>query len=159
MADKPTEASGGLTKEIWEGHITGAAVVEPKELCRLIYFGGLASSIRREVWPYLLNHYKWCTTTDERESWDAVMRVTYEHSVSEWMAVEAIIRQRDKEAFAASVAKVTNQNSSDIPLVGKDSSLRYGENRTCRWQISSQRRTGGPLCGMKVRSQTFREPG
>ena len=39
--------------------------------------------------------------------------------MSEWMAIEAIIRQKDKETFAASLAncRMTNHNSGDIPLV------------------------------------------
>ena len=44
--------------------------------------------------------------------------------MSEWMAVEAIVRQRDKEATAANLVKVS-QGSQDghIPLARKDSNL------------------------------------
>lgn len=31
---------------------------EEKEIHRLVYFGGVAPSIRKEVWPFLLGHYQ-----------------------------------------------------------------------------------------------------
>jgi small G protein signaling modulator 1 len=120
----PTDASHGLTKEIWQAHRSGSAVQPDVELCRLVYFGGVEPSLRKEVWPCLLHYYQWSASSDERETVDTVMKVSYEDSMSEWMAVEAIIRQKDKEAMAASLAKITSQHSTDIPLVGKDSTLR-----------------------------------
>ncbi|OQV13372.1 Small G protein signaling modulator 2 [Hypsibius exemplaris] len=122
-ADSPTDASKGLTKDIWQAHQSGATVLSDVELCRLIYYGGLDSSLRKDIWPCLLHHYSWTSTKEQREIADTVVRIAYEDSISEWMAVEAIIRQKDKEAIAASIAKVTTQQSGDIPLVGKDSSL------------------------------------
>ncbi|XP_055339768.1 small G protein signaling modulator 1-like [Paramacrobiotus metropolitanus] len=121
--DDPADASSGLSKPVWEAHRSGDSVLSGDELCRLVYYGGVEPSIRREVWPCLLGHHAWHSSGDERDSLDAVMRVSYEHSMSEWMAVEAIVRQRDKESFAASVAKITHQTSVEIPLVGKDTTL------------------------------------
>lgn len=31
---------------------------EERELHRLVYFGGVAPSLRKEVWPFLLGHYQ-----------------------------------------------------------------------------------------------------
>lgn len=31
---------------------------EEEEIHRLVYFGGVAPSIRKEVWPFLLGHYQ-----------------------------------------------------------------------------------------------------
>lgn len=31
---------------------------EEKEIHRMVYFGGVAPSIRKEVWPFLLGHYQ-----------------------------------------------------------------------------------------------------
>lgn len=31
---------------------------EEREIHRLVYFGGVAPSIRKEVWPFLLGHYQ-----------------------------------------------------------------------------------------------------
>lgn len=44
--------------------------------------------------------------------------------MSEWLAIEAIIRQRDKEVIAANLAKLSQESTDGhIPLVRKDSSL------------------------------------
>ncbi len=44
--------------------------------------------------------------------------------MSEWLAVEAIVRQRDKEIMAANLAKLSQESQDGhIPLMRKDSSL------------------------------------
>ena len=35
---------------------------EEKEIHRLVYFGGVAPSLRKEVWPFLLGHYQFHMT-------------------------------------------------------------------------------------------------
>lgn len=35
---------------------------EEKEIHRLVYFGGVAPSLRKEVWPFLLGHYQFTMT-------------------------------------------------------------------------------------------------
>ena len=37
-------------------------LVNEADIYSRIYFGGVDPSIRREVWPYLLGHYKWNAT-------------------------------------------------------------------------------------------------
>lgn len=52
-------AQSGLTKEQWEElHNTDGVIADDVEVYRLVYFGGVASEIRRQVWPYLLGHYR-----------------------------------------------------------------------------------------------------
>ena len=61
---------------------------------------------------------------EEREDHDCMMRKQYENTMSEWLAVEAIVRQRDKELVAASLAKLSQESQDGhIPLMRKDSSL------------------------------------
>ena len=51
-------------------------------------------------------------------------RKMYETTMSEWLAVEAIVRQRDKEVMAMSMAKLSSESQNgDIPLMGQDGSL------------------------------------
>ena len=61
---------------------------------------------------------------EEREQLDNELKSQYENIMSEWLAVEAIVRQRDKEFIAANLVK-QSQESQDghIPLMRKDSSL------------------------------------
>lgn len=39
---------------------------EEAELLRLVYFGGVEASLRKEVWPFLLGHYRFGMSEDER---------------------------------------------------------------------------------------------
>ncbi len=71
------------------------------------------------MWPYLLGHYPFGSTLEEREAQDSAMQAAYETTLSEWLAVEAIIRQRDKENTAASIAKLSFRSQSGEQLLGE----------------------------------------
>ena len=60
-----------------------------------------------QIWPYLLGHYRWEFGQCSLDETDNKTRTSYENKVSDWMAVEAIVRQRDKEVTAASIAKLS----------------------------------------------------
>ena len=60
-----------------------------------------------------MGHYPFGSTAEERESQDRAVHTAYETTMSEWLAVEAIIRQRDKEVTAASIAKLSSGSHSD----------------------------------------------
>lgn len=76
-------------------------------------------SLSEKVWPYLLGHYPFGSTSDERLMQNRAMQTTYETTMSEWLAVEAIIHQRDKENTAASLAKLSfGSLGGDPPLDG-----------------------------------------
>lgn len=52
------------------------------------------------------------------------IRQTYETTMSEWLAVEAIVRQRDKEVMAMNMLKLSSESQNgEIPLVGRERSL------------------------------------
>ncbi|XP_064620071.1 small G protein signaling modulator 1-like isoform X8 [Lineus longissimus] len=122
--EDPFDASKGLTIEAWGELYQDGTVVNEAEIYRLVYYGGVEGSIRKEVWPYLLGHYAFGSTPQEREKVDTDMRDGYEKTMSEWLAVEAIVRQRDKEIMAANLAKLSNESTDGtIPLARKDSSL------------------------------------
>lgn len=108
----PVGASEGLTKSVWnELHVDGV-VADETEVFRLVYFGGVAPEIRKEVWPYLVGHYSFGSTQDQREELDLNNHNYYETTMSEWLAVEAIVRQRDKEKTAHAVAKLSSESGS-----------------------------------------------
>ncbi|KAL8561077.1 hypothetical protein ACOMHN_031021 [Nucella lapillus] len=122
--DDPEDASAGLTPEKWANICLNGVVKNSGEVYRLVYYGGVSHDLRKEVWPYLLGHYKFKSTPQERANLDERIRTEYERIMSEWLAVEAIIRQRDKEVVAANLAKLSQESTDGhIPLVRKDSSL------------------------------------
>uniref|UniRef100_A0A673GX27 Small G protein signaling modulator 1-like n=1 Tax=Sinocyclocheilus rhinocerous TaxID=307959 RepID=A0A673GX27_9TELE len=86
---------------------------EEKELLRLVYFGGVEPSLRKEVWPFLLGHYQFGMSEAERKEVDEQMRACYEQTMSEWLGCEAIVRQREKEQHAVALAKCSSGASID----------------------------------------------
>lgn len=53
------DTEDGLTKEKWDSlHTEDGVVADDEEVYRLVYFGGVQHEIRKEVWPYLLGHYR-----------------------------------------------------------------------------------------------------
>ncbi|XP_033113509.1 small G protein signaling modulator 1-like [Anneissia japonica] len=115
-------AECGLTVDKWKELNSSGMLLDSAEVMRLVYYGGVEHEIRIEVWPYLLEHYQYGWTEEQRNAADDEVRVTYEEIMSKWMAVEAIIKQRDKDN---QLAKLSSENSSDgqIPLTGREPSL------------------------------------
>lgn len=105
-------ADCGLTEERWRNlHDENGVVSDESEVYRLVYFGGAAHDIRKEVWPYLLGHYSFGQTPEETRALDENTKHYYETTMSEWLAVEAIVRQLDKEKTAHAVAKLSSGGS------------------------------------------------
>ncbi|CAH1801547.1 unnamed protein product [Owenia fusiformis] len=126
----PQDASEGLTEDLWQQFNKDGVVTDADEIYRLVYHGGCSHGIRSQVWPYLLGHYEFGSTQEARDSLDHELHTEYEVTMSEWMAVEAIVRQRDKEIMAANLAKLSSESTSDSsgkalpsPFMRKDSSL------------------------------------
>jgi hypothetical protein len=68
------------------------------------------------MWPYLLGHYRFGSSPEDRQELDLATQQSYETTMSEWLAVEAIVRQRDKETMAANLAKLSSESTSgDVP--------------------------------------------
>jgi hypothetical protein len=69
-----------------------------------------------QMWPYLLGHYQFGSSPEDRQELDFATQQSYETTMSEWLAVEAIVRQRDKETMAANLAKLSSESTSgDVP--------------------------------------------
>lgn len=111
-----TETAGaetGLTKDVWNALNVNGVISDSEEVYRLVYFGGCEPDIRKEVWPFLLGHYTFGSTAEERAELDETSRHYYETTMSEWLAVEAIVRQRDKEKTAVAVAKLSSESGCE----------------------------------------------
>ncbi|XP_061163557.1 small G protein signaling modulator 1-like isoform X5 [Saccostrea echinata] len=127
-ANIPYDASCGLTQRTWRELNQNGSVSNPEEVYRLVYYGGIENCIRKEVWPYLLGHYSFKSTEEERQRIDGHVKTIYEKTMSEWLAVEAIVRQREKETMAANILKNMSSESTDMtlppgPFTRGDSSL------------------------------------
>ncbi len=59
------------------------------------------------MWPYLLGHHRWFWSPAEVSEADSLCRASYEDKLGSWLAAEAIVRQKDREATAASIARIS----------------------------------------------------
>jgi DNA-directed RNA polymerase len=92
-----------LTEAKWK-ELQEAGDIDMKEIYRLVYFGGMAHSLRKKLWPIMLSG------NIEGEDPDKLRR-EFEDRMSEWLAVEAIVRQKDKETMAMNLAKLSSEGT------------------------------------------------
>uniref|UniRef100_A0A4W6CZ98 Small G protein signaling modulator 1b n=1 Tax=Lates calcarifer TaxID=8187 RepID=A0A4W6CZ98_LATCA len=117
--DVPCDAKGGLSVEVWGRFLKDSSAYEEKEIHRLVYFGGVAPSLRKEVWPFLLGHYQFTMTEKSRLE----MQIMYEQTMKEWQGCEAIVRQREREKHAEALARCSSGASVERGPVQRDSTI------------------------------------
>ncbi|XP_059842776.1 small G protein signaling modulator 1 [Hypanus sabinus] len=130
----PSNAGCGLTREIWHSFLRDGRSYEEQELLRLIYYGGIEAEIRKEVWPFLLGHYQFGMSEAERKEVDDQIRNGYEQTMGEWMACEAVVRQRERESHAAALAKCSSAVSLDAQIqrmMHRDSTVSTESSQSC----------------------------
>ncbi|XP_060744549.1 small G protein signaling modulator 2 isoform X5 [Tachysurus vachellii] len=124
--DKPCEASGGLSKDVWSKYQKDCKNYKELELLRLVYYGGVQHEIRKEVWPFLLGHYKFGMGKKDMMQIDEKIAARYKQVMREWKACEVIVKQREKEMQSAIFAKLSSGSSIDshvMKLIHRDSTL------------------------------------
>ncbi|KAF5307401.1 hypothetical protein FQR65_LT06915 [Abscondita terminalis] len=84
-------AKAGLTTERWAELYVDGVVQQSDESTR---------------------HYKFGSTSEQRDELSEQTKQAYETTMSEWLAVEAIVRQRDKETQANAIAKLSSESTS-----------------------------------------------
>ncbi|XP_029916926.1 small G protein signaling modulator 1 [Myripristis murdjan] len=132
--DVPCDAYRGLTTEVWQTFLQDCTAYDEKELLRLVYFGGVDPSLRKEVWPYLLGHYQFGMSEAERKEVDEQVRVCYQQTMREWLGCEEIVRQREKEQHAAALAKCSSGASVDgtsQKMIHHDSTVSNESSQSC----------------------------
>lgn len=63
------------------------------EVMRYTYFGGIRHDMRQFVWPYLLGYYHVSDNEDDRVKIDEFAKINYEEIMTQWLAVEVIVKQ------------------------------------------------------------------
>uniref|UniRef100_A0A3P9L7L8 Small G protein signaling modulator 1b n=1 Tax=Oryzias latipes TaxID=8090 RepID=A0A3P9L7L8_ORYLA len=121
--DVPCVARGGLSVEVWGNFLKDSSTYEEKEIHRLVYFGGVAPSLRKEVWPFLLGHYEFTMTEKRRLEIDKQMQTLYEQTMKEWQGCEVIVRQREKEKHAEALARCSSGTSVERGPIQRDSTI------------------------------------
>ncbi|XP_048098762.1 small G protein signaling modulator 1 isoform X2 [Alosa alosa] len=142
--DAPCDAYAGLTADVWQSFLQDCSSYEETELLRLVYYGGVEPSLRKEVWPFLLGHYQFGMSVAQRKEVDEQVRLCYEQTMSEWQGCEAIVKQREREQHAAALAKCSSGASIDSTsqkLLHRDSTLSNESSQSC----SSDRQSNARL--------------
>ncbi|XP_027554530.1 small G protein signaling modulator 2 isoform X5 [Neopelma chrysocephalum] len=124
--DRPCSAHGGLTKEVWSKYQKDKKNYKELELLRRVYYGGVQHEIRKEVWPFLLGHYKFGMAKKEMDQVDADIALQYQRVMAEWKACEVVVKQREKESHSATLAKFSSGSSIDSHvqrLIHRDSTI------------------------------------
>ncbi|XP_030633162.1 small G protein signaling modulator 2 [Chanos chanos] len=124
--DKPCEASGGLSKDVWSKYQKDCKNYKELELLRLVYYGGVEHEIRKEVWPFLLGHYKFGMGKKDMTQIDERITARYQQVLREWKACEVIVKQREKEMQSAIFSKLSSGSSIDshvLRLMHRDSTI------------------------------------
>ncbi|XP_053712888.1 small G protein signaling modulator 1 isoform X1 [Synchiropus splendidus] len=121
--DVPCDARGGLSVEVWGNFLKDSTAYEECEIHRLVYFGGVAPSLRKEVWPFLLGHYKFSMSEKSRLEIDEQMHTMYELNMKQWQGCEAIVRQREREKHAEALARCSSGTSVERGPVQRDSTI------------------------------------
>ncbi|XP_056362713.1 small G protein signaling modulator 2 isoform X6 [Oenanthe melanoleuca] len=124
--DRPASAAAGLTKEVWSKYQKDRKNYKELELLRRVYYGGVQHEIRKEVWPFLLGHYKFGMAKKEMDQVDADIALRYQKVMAEWKACELIVKQREKESHSATLAKFSSGSSIDSHvqrLIHRDSTI------------------------------------
>ncbi|XP_053130772.1 small G protein signaling modulator 2 isoform X2 [Hemicordylus capensis] len=122
--DKPSSAMGGLTKEVWNKYQKDKKNYKELELLRRVYYGGVQHEIRKEVWPFLLGHYKFGMAKKEMGRVDEEIALRYQKVMAEWKACEVIVKLREKES--QTVTKFSSGSSIDSHvqrLIHRDSTI------------------------------------
>uniref|UniRef100_A0A8C7T0H0 Small G protein signaling modulator 1b n=1 Tax=Oncorhynchus mykiss TaxID=8022 RepID=A0A8C7T0H0_ONCMY len=120
----PHDAQEGLTVDVWSSFLQDRSAYDEHELLRLVYYGGVAPTIRKEVWPFLLGHYHFDMTQKCRMEVDEQVRACYEQTMKEWLGCEAIVKQKEGEKHAEAIAKCNSVASVDRPgPVQRDSTI------------------------------------
>ncbi|EDV23756.1 uncharacterized protein TRIADDRAFT_57273 [Trichoplax adhaerens] len=91
-----SNTSAGITEKVWKELNSSGKVKDEEEIMKLTYFGGVEHSIRKEVWPYLLGHYKVGLTEDEREMIDKASEKSFRRILDEWQACETYLLGKEK---------------------------------------------------------------
>ncbi|XP_038845423.1 small G protein signaling modulator 1-like [Salvelinus namaycush] len=144
--DVPHDAQEGLTVDVWSSFLQDRSAYDEHELLRLVYYGGVAPTIRKEVWPFLLGHYHFDMTQKCRIEVDEQVRACYEQTMKEWLGCEDIVKQNEGQKHAEAIAKCNSVASVDRPgpvqrdsTISTDSSQSIGSDKQIAHSQSDSR--------------------
>ncbi|KAL3318311.1 Small G protein signaling modulator 1 [Cichlidogyrus casuarinus] len=129
--DQPELVDSPLSKTKWN------AIESDQELLRWIYFAGCEHELRNEIWPVLLGLQSFKASAKEKQSLDQEMRVHYEEVLCEWLPVQTIVEQREKDAHIHRISMLVSASPILFPILQK----RQEGNHRCPTSFDSGQAT------------------
>lgn len=122
------ELEEGLTRSKWrqlmgdeQNHLSESDLSRLVNL--LVYYGGIRDdndeeagdddALRRQVWPYLLEHYQFKDTADQRRLKDLAAKEAYEACGRDWIRIERVVKQLDRAILEANMARASRDLARD----------------------------------------------
>ncbi|KAG7260404.1 hypothetical protein CRUP_038662 [Coryphaenoides rupestris] len=126
----PSDARGGLSVEVWSSFLQDCSNYQEQDIYRLVYFGGVAPTLRKEVWPFLLGHYHFTMTEKSRMEVDENMQTAYRANMKQWQGCEAIVHQREREKHTEALARCSSGASAEKGPLKRDSTISTDSSQT-----------------------------
>ncbi|KAG7250473.1 hypothetical protein CRUP_001154, partial [Coryphaenoides rupestris] len=126
----PSDARGGLSVEVWSSFLQDCSNYQEQDIYRLVYFGGVAPTLRKEVWPFLLGHYHFTMTEKSRMEVDENMQTAYRANMKQWQGCEAIVHQREREKHTEALARCSSGASAGKGPLKRDSTISTDSSQT-----------------------------
>lgn len=87
---------------------------------KIVYLNGIENSLRKQIWPFLLDHYKLDMNEEERLITDKKNCDTYFKLIEEWKPFEELINTKDQKKLSVSlIAKSQNTENLNEKLENK----------------------------------------
>uniref|UniRef100_A0A8C7EZC3 Small G protein signaling modulator 1 n=1 Tax=Oncorhynchus kisutch TaxID=8019 RepID=A0A8C7EZC3_ONCKI len=103
----PHDAQEGLTVDVWSSFLQDRSAYDEHELLRLVYYGGVAPTIRKEVWPFLLGHYHF----------DMTQKCRMEVGIAFWFVEEVeLIESETKREKSKERSKTPLKDLRDVAI-------------------------------------------
>ncbi|KAK0156082.1 Small G protein signaling modulator 1 [Merluccius polli] len=155
--DAPNDARSGLSVEVWSSFLQDCSNYQEQDIYRLVYFGGVAPTLRKEVWPFLLGHYHFNMTEKCRMEVsftlplvDENMQTAYRDTMKEWQGCEDIVHRREREKHEEALARCSSGASVGKGPLKRDSTISTDYSQTSSSEHENARSQSDPSSSTQV---------
>jgi hypothetical protein len=133
-----------LTATLWNTWIeTNTLKKNKNKFYSIVYYNGIEHEIRKDVWPFLLEHYNCEMTKEERQCKDDETRDNYNQLIAQWAPFESFISKRESKRIEESllINKTIKANNETTPSNCNDSGISLTQSTLNESSISNQNST------------------
>ncbi|RMZ98378.1 small G signaling modulator 2, partial [Brachionus plicatilis] len=120
---------------------------------KIVYLNGIENDLRKQVWPFLLDHYTIDMTLEERQMKDMSNCELYCKLIEEWKPFEELINTKDQKKLAASLNVKTQNAESSSETTDRKNSTSMSKNETPAFDMNKKSSTKKSLFGFSILKQ------